>query len=182
MTKIKKILRCKKALSYPLIIALVLAIIIISCAVFEYMRLMIIAQGVRDGVQSAVISVSTDNYSGVYASVREGYSGGYVNDGSGWSEQIKTGDVYARLVELLGLRKEGSHYVKYVDGDVIEYSISNLTVNVINAPLAPADRDSAQKFLSEATIYLEVPLSFGWSSLPSMKITLHCKAGWTPKF
>jgi hypothetical protein len=181
MTKIKKILKCKKAKSYPLIIAISLAIIIIACACFEYMRLMIIAQGVRDAVESSIISVSTNNYSDVYASLREGYSGGYVNDGGGFTEQINTGDVYARLDSLLGLKNESGYHVKYA-GDLMEYRISNLNVTVINAPFAPSNRDTAQKFLAEATIYLEVPLSFGWSALPSMKITLKVKASWTPKF
>jgi hypothetical protein len=119
----------------------------------------------------------------VYASIREGYSGGYViNESGGFSEQINTGDVYARLVELLGLTRESGNYVKYVDGDVIEYIISNLSVSIVNAPLAPADRDSAQRFHAEAAVQLEVPLSFGWSRLPPMRITLNVKAGWTPKF
>ena len=182
MTKIKKILRCKKAMSYPLVIAIALAIVIISCAAFEYMRLMLIAQGVRDGVQSAIISVSTGNYSDVYSSLREGYSGGYVNEGSGFNEQINTGDVYARLAGLLGLQKEGSHYVKYVDGGVIEYRVSNLNITITNAPFAPTDRDGSQRFQAEATIFLEVPLSFGWGHLPPMRINLNVKAGWTPKF
>ena len=103
MTKIKRILRCKKAMSYPLIIAIALSIVIVACGAFEYMRLMLIAQGVRDAVQSSIISVSTGNYSDVYSSLREGYSGGYVNEGSGFNEKINTGDVYARLSNLLGL-------------------------------------------------------------------------------
>ena len=181
MTKIKRIMRCKKAKSYPLTIAIVLSIIIIACAGFEYMRLMLIAQGVRDGVQSSIISVSTGNYSDVYASIREGYSGGYVNDGGGFSEQMNTGDVYSRLSSLLGLKREGGNYVKY-SGDTVEYKLSNLNVNVVNAPFAPSDRDSAQKFQAEATIQLEVPLSFGWGHLPPMRITLNVKAAWMPKF
>lgn len=182
MTKVKQILQNNKGNSYPLIIAIALAIVIIACAGFEYMRLMIIAQGVRDSVQSAIISVSTGNYSDVYSSLREGYSGGYVNDGNGFSEQINTGDVYARLSGLLGLKREGFYYVKYVGGDVMEYRVSELSINVINTPFAPSDRDDAQRFQADASILLEVPLSFGWSALPSMKITLNCKAGWTPKF
>jgi len=182
MTKLKQVLHSKKANSYPLAICIALAIVIIACGAFEYMRLMLIAQGVRDGVQEAIISVSTGNYSDVYASIREGYSGGYVNNGSGFNEQINRGDVYARLSGLLGLRRVGGQYVKYVDGDVVEYRLYNLNVNVINAPFAPSNRDAAQKFLAEATINLEVPLSFGWSNLPPMRITLKVKAGWTPKF
>jgi opacity protein-like surface antigen len=182
MTRIKMILRSKSGNSYPLTIAKVLVILIIACACFEYMRLMIIAQGVRDAVQSSIISVSTGNYSDVYASLREGYSGGYVNnDGNGFNEQINTGDVYARLDSLLGLKSEGSYHIKYTDG-VMEYRVSDLNITIINAPFAPSDRDTAQKFLAEAVIYLEVPLSFGWSALPSMKINLKVKAGWTPKF
>ena len=182
MTKLKRIIRNKKGNSYPLAVAIAIAIVIISCAAFEYIRLTLIAQGVRDGVQSAIISVSTENYDDVYAALREGYSGGYVNSGSGWGEQIDTGDVYARLDGVLGLRRQGDFHIKYMDGDVMEYRVSNLNINVINAPFAPSDRDTAQKFLAEATVYLEAPLSFGWSNLPPMKITLKVKAGWTPKF
>jgi len=181
MTKFKKIIKCKKGMSYPLAIAIALAIVIISCGAFEYMRLMLIAQGVRDGVQSAIISVATENYDDTYASLREGYSGGYVNNGGGFNEQLDLGDVYSRLDSVLGLGRQGAYHVKNIDG-IMEYRVSSLNVTVINAPLAPSNRDTAQKFLAEATIYLEVPLSFGWSHLPSMKITLHCKAGYTPKF
>jgi hypothetical protein len=142
---------------------------------------MLTAQGVRDGVQSAIISVATENYNDTYASLREGYSGGYVNDGGGFNEQLDLGDVYSRLDDVLGLRREGGYHIKYTE-DALEYRVSGLTVTVINAPFAPFDRDAAQKFLAKATIYLEVPLSFGWSNLPPMRITLHCEAGYTPKF
>jgi len=179
--RILNIIRSKKAMSYPLTICIALAIVIISCGAFEYMRLMLIAQGVRDGVQSAIISVATENYDDVYAALREGYSGGYVNDGGGFNEQLDIGDVYSRLDSVLGLRREGAYHVKYIE-DAMEYRVSDLNIVVINAPFAPSDRDGAKKFLAEAAIYLEVPLSFGWSSLPPMKITLICKAGYTPKF
>lgn len=181
MTRLRQILGNKRGNSYPLTIAIALAIILISCGAYEYIRLMITAQGVRDGVQSAIISVATENYDDVYAALREGYSGGYVNDGGGFNEQLDLGDVYSRLDSVLGLRREGANHVKYTS-DVMEYRVSNLTVNIINAPFAPSDPDAAQNFLAEATIYLEVPLSFGWSGLPPMRITLNCKAGYTPKF
>ena len=176
-----KILRCKKGNSYPLTICIALAIVIIACGVFEYMRLTIIARGVRDGIQSAIIAVSTENYANVYASLREGHSGGFVNTGGGFREQISTGDVLTRLSEVLGLQREGAHLVKY-SGGTVEFRLSDFTVTVINAPFAPANRDAAQQFLAEATIRLEVPLSFGWSGLPPMRINLRVRAGWTPIF
>ncbi|MCL2253580.1 MAG: hypothetical protein FWC09_03975 [Lachnospiraceae bacterium] len=182
MKRVKKILKSKKAMSYPLGIAIALSIVIISCGAFEYLRLMIIVQGVRDSVQSAIISVSTGNYSEVYQSLREGYSGGYVNEGSGFGEQLNTGNVYSRLSTLLGLKRDGAYYIKYANDDVMEYRISQLKIDIKNAPFTPSDPSSSQKFSAEATIFLEVPLSFGWSNLPPMQIKLNCKAGWIPKF
>ena len=72
MTKLKKVLSDKKGSSTPLIVAIVLAIIILSGAAFEYMRLMIVAVGVRDAVQSAVIDVATENWDKAYNGLREG--------------------------------------------------------------------------------------------------------------
>ncbi len=77
MEKFKNILANKRGSSFPLIIAVTLALAIIFCGVSEYFRLMVIAQGVRDAVQSAVISTVNDNYSDVYHGIREGYSGAY---------------------------------------------------------------------------------------------------------
>ncbi len=48
MIKFRKILLNKGGSSTPLIVAIVLVIIILSSAAFEYMRLMIVAMGIRD--------------------------------------------------------------------------------------------------------------------------------------
>ena len=87
MTKMKNALSDKTGSSTPLIIAVVLAIIILSSAAFEYMRLMIVAVGVRDAVQSAVIDVATENWDEAYNGLREGYSGGYVLSGTSWNQK-----------------------------------------------------------------------------------------------
>lgn len=58
---------------------------------------MIVAQGVRDALQSAVISTVSDNYDDVYHGVREGYSGGYQPIDSDFEESFDYGDVYDRL-------------------------------------------------------------------------------------
>lgn len=61
MTKIKAILKDKRASSFPFIIAITLSLVILFCGISEYFRLMIVAQGVRDAVQTAVITVVNDN-------------------------------------------------------------------------------------------------------------------------
>ena len=51
-------------------IGIVLSLIILMCGISEYFRLQIIAAGVREAVEDAVISTVNDTYAGVYHGVR----------------------------------------------------------------------------------------------------------------
>jgi hypothetical protein len=100
MRRIKRILANKRGTSFPLIVAVTLALAIIFCGVSEYFRLMVIAQGVRDAVQSAVMSTVNDNYDDVYPGVRAGYSGAYPPTAGEFEESLDYGDIYSRLDNL----------------------------------------------------------------------------------
>ena len=89
MKKIQEVLKNKSGQGVPMILAVVLCCLILACVTFEYMRLMIVAQGVRDSVQSAIVDVATENWDEAYAGLREGYSGGYQLAGSSWSPACK---------------------------------------------------------------------------------------------
>ena len=81
--QIGQILKSDRAASFPMTIGTVLALIILLCGISEYFRLQVIAVGVRDAVEDAIISTVNDNYAGVYHGVREGYSGSYLPFGDG---------------------------------------------------------------------------------------------------
>lgn len=57
----------------------------------------------RDSVQSAIVDVATENWDEAYAGLREGYSGGYQLAGSSWSQNVTSGNVYARLQDVWAL-------------------------------------------------------------------------------
>lgn len=180
--EVGRILKGKRGNALPLACPIVMALIIIFSAASEYMRLQIIAKGIRDAIQSSVITVASQNYDEVYNGLREGYSGGYTLASSDiWESKIDTGDVYNYLDNLLGLEKNGAYHIKYA-GEKMEYRITNLKVNVINTPLAPSHPNNINKFKAEAFINLEVPLSFGWDKLPPLQIHLKVQAGYTSKF
>ena len=97
LKKLRIILKDKSGVSFPLVIGVTLSLLLIFCGVSEYFRLQIIAAGVRDAVEDAIISTVNDNYAGVYHGVREGYSGGYMPYGEGeWEETLDEGDIYGR--------------------------------------------------------------------------------------
>lgn len=114
--RMKEILRDRRASSFPMTIGIVLSLIILMCGISEYFRLQIIAAGVREAVEDAVISTVNDNYAGVYHGVREGYSGSYVPFGEGsWEEDLNEGDIYDYLDETIGTRLSGGRHIKYAD-------------------------------------------------------------------
>jgi hypothetical protein len=182
MTKVKRLLKEKKGNALPLACAIVISLILIFSAASEYMRLQMIAKGVRDALQTVVISVATENYDNLYNGLREGYSGGYfLSDSDQWQSRLDTGDVYAELDSLLGLETEGIYHIKTTGGEM-EYRLSKLSVNLKNTPFAPSNIENVQRFEAEAFIILEVPLSFGWNKLPPLKTNLKVLAGYTSKF
>lgn len=179
--KIKRILTNKSGSGFPLIIAIALALIIIFTGISEYFRLVIVAQGVRDAVQTAVISTVNDNYDDVYHGVREGYSGAYQPYAGDFEESLDYGDIYDRLDGILGLSSNGGYHEKRTPDGKLEFKVWNLDVDIRNAPLASDDQASA-RFEADSTILLEVPVSFGGQLLPPMTIKVKTSAGYTPIF
>jgi len=177
----KHLWKNRSGMGYPLAIVIVLVVLLLSCCIFEYFRLSIIAAKVRDATQSAVLSVATENHNLVYSGLRQSYSGGYTRSGNQWRETWTTGDVYKRISQELGLIQEGSSYVRKTSTQT-EYSISSLQVKIINSPFAPSSSSSTQQFTAEAQIRLTVPLSFGWGHLPPMQANLTVKAVYRPRF
>ncbi len=112
MKKIQEVLSNKRGASFPLIVAVTLALLFIFCGVSEYFRLMIIAQGVRDAMQAAVISTVNDNYDDVYHGIREGYSGAYQPIAEEFEESLDYGDIYDRIDCVLGLTENGRYHKK----------------------------------------------------------------------
>lgn len=181
MGKMKQILKDRQGTSFPLTIAVTLSLVIILTGISEYFRLMIIAQGVRDAVQTAVISTVNDNYDDVYHGVREGYSGAYQPMAEDFEESLDYGDIYGRLESILGLSYSDSFLEKQTSEGKLEFKVWDLNVDIKNAPLARGDMDSA-RFEADSTILLEVPVSFGGKLLPAMRIQVKTSAGYTPRF
>lgn len=164
----------------PLAAAVTLCLLMIMLGIMEYSRLMIISSGVKDAMQEAVITVVNDNYNEIYHAVREGYAAGYEPWGEDFEESVDEGDVYGRLAELLGLDYDGNGLIGYLPNGIIEYKISQLSIEIPNSELAPSE--SGQSYEVVTTVRLEVPVTFLQKVLPEMSIKLRTKAAYTPKF
>lgn len=177
--KCKHIFRRRSGEGTPIILAIVLVLLMLFCAIAEFSRLWIIAQGVKEAAQQAVISTVNDNYDDVYHAVREGYAAGWYPDGTGrWDESIDTGDVYGQLSETLGLENTAGGYQKISDSEV-EYTISDLSVVLENNSLGSGQSEG---YTALVEIHLEVPVRFLGNLLPAASMTLHTEAKYVPLF
>ena len=59
--KIRQIIKDRRGVSFPLVIGVTLALVILLCGLSEYFRLQIIAAGVKEAVEDAIISTVNDN-------------------------------------------------------------------------------------------------------------------------
>ena len=106
--RVKSLMKDRRGVSFPLVIAATLSLVIVFCGLSEYFRLYIIAAGVREAVEDAIITTVNDNYAGVYHGARDGYSGSYVPFGEGdWEEEMNEGDMYDYLDDTRGAQGAG---------------------------------------------------------------------------
>ena len=89
MNRLRQILKDRRGVAFPLIIAIVLVLVMLMCCISEYFRLLIVAQGVRDAVQEAVISTVNDNYDDVYHGGRKSIRFDELE--SNWFMELKRG-------------------------------------------------------------------------------------------
>lgn len=162
----------------PLAVAATIGFLFIILGISEYMRLVITAAGVKDAMESAVISTVNDNYAEVYHSVREGYAAGYEPDGEGFAPSVDYGDIYSRLSFLLGLEEDGDGYVRINNGGEKEYRVSGLQVDIPNTALA----SPGGTYYADAAIQLEVPVRFAGKIVSNMTIRLKARAAYKELF
>lgn len=176
--KIKSHFKKRPGEGTPLTIAIVLVLVMLFCLISEFARLWIIAQGIKEATQDAILSVVNDNYNDVYHAVREGYAAGWYPTDTGWDESLDTGNVYGHLKSTLGLTRSGDEYVKYADGEQ-EYMLSGLTISVRNNGFASG---VSRDYTATAEIAVEIPMRFLGSILPPVQLKLHAAATYMPLF
>lgn len=174
---IRKILWNETGNITPLAVALVIAMLLLMLVIAEWLRLVIMASGVKDAFEEAIISVVTENYNETYHCVREGYAGGYEPTGSGFYESVDVGDVRGRLSRLLGLKTSGANLVKEEEARE-EYRIGEIAVTVKNTHL----RSGGEKFSADGELMLSLPVWFNGRKVFTIPIRLKVRALMREKF
>lgn len=144
-------------------VILFLVCMIFLSVVYEFLRVQIIANNIRDAFERAVRTVASENYNEIYTGFRIGsYQGGVFEGGPGdgggmnevpvWIPLNDNANVYAELAELLVMDEGDDKLISEKDN----YQLSDLIVQVRNA-----DAASSGKYEIKGNIKATMPLYFG---------------------
>jgi len=173
-------LKNKKGSAYINAVVIILLAFILINFLIQFYIITINTSKIKKAIDSAVISVSLDNYEKTFSSQREGYTGAYIKDGASWKVDVSTGDVYAKLTDNLSLKKEGSTYTKY-NGENVAFSISGLNVNATAAAFKTSG-DTTSKFTANTTVDLSIPVYFMGKQIDTINTTVECVSEYSYKF
>lgn len=167
-------------------VVLFLFTMLLLSVIFEYIRVQILANGVRDNFERAVLTVASENYDEVYAGFREIlYTGGIYEggpEGGGNTDEVPEwvpindyGNIEEELQELLLLEldEEVGTYSNTKDN----YFLDNLEVEVRNNSMQASGRYEVR-----GTIQLSVPVYFTGMKVMDITIPINIKTAYTPKY
>lgn len=161
----------------PLLAGIVILVIFLSGAIYEFISCFVIAEGVRDAMQNAANNASTQNYYNAYPGEKCGCSGAYsIDDDGNWADNSGDGNIEDSIDNTLGLTIDGGEHIKWDSGEQ-QYSISNISVSVNNPPLGSAG--SGFKICVKYMLKINIVV-FGIST--PITVPQSVNAGFTQKF
>lgn len=145
----------------PFTAAFLLAVLLMLAVSLELWRLHAVTTGVYDAMRSATVTAVTENAPALYAAQTDMAGDAYSYTGSGWQSSVDTDAITDTLETHLGLRENGSDWIK-TDGSGRElYRLANVNVQVSN-PYAPSgDPGTAPTFTVTVSYTLKTTFQSG---------------------
>ncbi|MCL2050855.1 MAG: hypothetical protein FWG91_03850 [Lachnospiraceae bacterium] len=163
-----------------------LAFFIIALFAAEYARALIIARGIRNAAQAAVITAATDNWDNTFKGRREGYSGAWhksfsQNEAAAFTERISRHDIASAMDEIIGSSSAGGFSQKNKSDGRAEFRYRVTDVVWRHQELGPSD-PLGINFEATVTINVQVAWGLNWDDQPPINLNIRAKAIYMPKF
>lgn len=167
-------------------VVLFLFAMLLLSVIFEYIRVQILANGIRDNFERAVLTVASENYDEVYAGFREilymggiyeggPEGGGDIDEEPEWVSINDHGNVEEELQELLKLelKEDTDTYANIKDN----YYIENIEVEILNY-----SHEASGRYEIRGTIQLRLPMYFSGIKVMDISFPINIKTAYTPKY
>lgn len=167
MQKLKR----NKGFSTVMTSVCVIVVLLIGTAIFELIRVNIIAGTIRNKYEDAIIAAAVSQYAAMYQPIREGQASTHTYQGSRWIECNSNTRQQIR---------------NYLNDAMSNGEIAQCTIKSIDFTATPASRNNAasdeDRYAVDGTIVVEIPFDFAWGGMTPMEFTLEVKSQWRAKF
>ena len=179
--RIENKLKEERGTSMTLInISFILVILLFVILIFTMTTLFTLMIQSRRLIEEAVVRTIQNNYANVYHTSRESYSGGYLPNRSGFSENviITNENVYSTLENNMGLSYLGNKtYARAGRNENSLYKIKNINLSIINQKIG----SGTQNFTSNVGYTFVFPIKI-FNYKKEMEVDMKVKAKYTGKF
>lgn len=172
-------------MSIPMVAGLLLILLMLFCAVYEYLRVVSIIIQLDHAVEQSIQGVAMENWDEVYQGIREGYAGTYTKAEltDDWEEVMNKEQILAQMKKMIEFKVAGNTWVKEDDAGNVLFSLKprDTTVKITNTQLAAAEGDA---LTVETTNTITVPWRFLGSmfNAPPIVVERVTVSGYTRKF
>lgn len=181
----KRLKKKDAGLTIPVIAVLLLILLMLFCAMYEYLRVVTIVMQLDQAVELSVQGVAQENWDEIYQGIREGYAGTYTKDEltDEWEEVMNREQILAQMKKMIDFKVDGNTWVKEDDAGEVLFSLEpkDTTVTITNTELAAAEGDA---LTVETTNTITVPWQFLGTmfNAPPIVVQRITVCGYTPKF
>jgi hypothetical protein len=166
-----------------MVVIFLIAMILLSIS-YEFIRMQIIANNIRDAYERSILTVAADNYNEVYAGFRDKEyiggefeggpaGGGDKNELAEWVAMNDYGNIKEELMELLSLKEDG----RFILSDKDKYKLSDMKVEVKNG-----EYSSNTRYQIKGTLKLTIPFYFNKVFISDIVIPIHVNSAYTAKY
>lgn len=185
MGLVKQFKKTDAGMSIPMVAVLLLILLMLFCAMYEYLRVVSIVMQLDQAVELSVQGVATENWDEVYQGVREGYAGTYTKAEltDDWEEVMNKEQILAQMKKMIDFKVDGNTWAKEDAAGEVLFSLKpkDTTVKITNTQLAANEGDA---LTVETTNTITVPWRFlgAMFNAPPIVVERVTISGYTPKF
>jgi len=97
-------------MSIPMVAGLLLILLMLFCAVYEYLRVVSIIIQLDHAVEQSIQGVAMENWDEVYQGIREGYAGTYTKAEltDDWEEVMNKEQILAQMKKMIEFKVAGA--------------------------------------------------------------------------
>lgn len=152
--------------SYVMTAVLIVAIMMITAAVLEVVRLNAISSNYRDKFEAALVEISVENYRGMYSSARDGFTASYSYNNGTWQNinNVSATRINNRIFNALNGGEENQIN-----------SVRNISFTVIQTKGTTNSR-----FSVTGSCDVEIPFKMLWNN--TIKLHIGADTQWTAQF